>query len=273
VDILSRLDLVFCVDLTSSMTYFIAQARAHVRRILDALAAVPDLDLSVALAGYRDHGFPELLEVHPFTRDVSALAAALDAALVYSHASNTDAAEAVFAGLDAALHLPWREGAFKVVVLVGDAPPHACGTRSGTYPDRFDTEDPSGWDLDGLANRLEADGIFLHALAMVPSVHPHYDGALERAFRRLSISTGGTYQSARGPDAALGVVEALVQRTSVEFAFDRQVHSALEALTVEERGSPTLRESLAKQLVSTEVTVSGALMRLRQRRLLPVGVE
>ncbi len=272
-DKLSRLDLVFCVDLTSSMTSFIAQARAHVRRILEALAAVPELDLCVALAGYRDHGFPDVLELHPFTRDLSALAAALERAQVYSHASNLDAAEAVFAGLDAALKLPWREGAFKVVVLVGDAPPHACGGDGGHAPDRFRDGDPSGWELDGLTNHLEAEGIFLHALAMVPSVHPHYDAALERAFRRLSISTGGTYQAARGPNAALGVVEALVQRTSVEFAFDRRVHAALEALTLEDRSSPALRESLAKQLASTEVTVSGALMRLRQRRLLPVGVE
>ncbi|MCY1018486.1 vWA domain-containing protein [Pyxidicoccus sp. MSG2] len=272
-DKLSRLDLVFCVDLTSSMTSFIAQARAHVRRILDALKAIPDLDLCVALSGYRDHGFPAVLEVHPFTRDVSALAKALDAAQVFSHASNVDAAEAVFAGLDAAAKLPWREGAFMVVVLVGDAPPHACGGDGGHAPDRFREKDPSGWDLDGLTNHLEAQGIFLHALAMVPSVHPHYDAALERAFRRLSISTGGTYQSARGPDAALAIVETLVQRTSVEFAFDRRVHGAIEALALDARGSSALRESLAKQLGSTEVIVSSALMRLRQRGLLPVGVE
>jgi hypothetical protein len=272
-DMLSRLDLVFCVDLTSSMTSFIAQARAHVRRILEALSAVPQLDLCVALVGYRDHGFQNLLELQPFTRDVSALAEALERAQVGSHPSNTDASEAVFAALDAALRLPWREGAFRVAVLVGDAPPHACGADGGVYPDRFRDKDPSGWDLDGITNQLEAEGVFLHALAMVPSVHPQYDAVLERAFRRLSISTGGTYQAARNANGAMAVVEALVRRTSVELAFDRRVHTTLQALPVAERASPELRPALAKQLDSTELTVSGALMRLRQRRLLPVGVE
>lgn len=164
-DLLSRLDLVFCVDLTSSMTSFIAQARAHVRRILEALSAVPNLDLCVARVGYRDHGFHNLLELHPFTRDIASLAQALEQAQVVSHPSNTDASEAVFAALDAALRLPWREGAFRVAVLVGDAPPHACGADGGVYPDRFRDRDPSGWDLDGLTNQLESDGIFLHALA------------------------------------------------------------------------------------------------------------
>jgi hypothetical protein len=271
--LLSRLDLVFCVDLTSSMTSFISQARAHVRRILAELAALPDLDLSVALAGYRDHGFAQVLELHPFTKDTAALAAALDGAQVVSHPSNTDAAEAVFTALDAALQLPWRQGAFRVAVLVGDAPPHACGADDGVYPDRFRDKDPSGWDLDGITNQLEAEGIFLHALAMVPSVHPQHDATVERAFRRLSISTGGTYQTARSANGAISVVEALARRATVELALDRRVHGVLTALTFEERGSPAMRAALAKQLGTPEVDVSGSLMRLRQRRLLPEGVE
>ena len=37
---LRRLDLVFCVDLTGSMGGLIAAARAHIGRVLDALAAM-----------------------------------------------------------------------------------------------------------------------------------------------------------------------------------------------------------------------------------------
>ena len=51
------------------------------------------------------------------------------------------------------------------------------------------------------------------------------------------------------------------------------LHAALEALTLEERGQEGLRETLAKRLDSHEVGISGSLMRLRQRRLLPAGVE
>ena len=37
----------------------------------------------------------------------------LSRAQVTSHPANTDSAEAVFTALDAALHLPWRQGAFR----------------------------------------------------------------------------------------------------------------------------------------------------------------
>lgn len=38
-----------------------------------------------------------------------------------------DAPEAVFAGLVRCLELPWAQGSYRVVILIGDAPPHSVG--------------------------------------------------------------------------------------------------------------------------------------------------
>jgi hypothetical protein len=259
-DALSRLDLVFCVDLTSSMTPFLDAARAHMARILEGMRAAAGDELRVAIVGYRDHGSIEVVEIRPFTTVTAETEASLRALVVRSPPENSDAAEAVFSGLAACLELPWRDGAYRVIVLVGDAPPHACETRFGPYPDRFEA-DPSGFDLDGLANRLESDGIFVHALAMFPSISPMYDPMLERAFRRLSISTGGSYHQARDASAAIAIVEATSARFLRELAFDRSLHALLASHDREDV------PGLAKALACSEDAVWAGLMRLRQRKL------
>ena len=140
---------------------------------------------------------------------------------------NTDSAEAVFAGLAACIELPWRDGAYRTLVLVGDAPPHTCGANAPPFPDRFPDQDPSGYTLDSMANRLEEDGIFVHALAMMPSINRHHDEFLARSFERLAVSTGGTYQQARTAEAAMAIVETVSKRFLRELDFDRKLYAAL----------------------------------------------
>jgi len=258
-DVVSQLDLVFCVDLTGSMTPFIEAARTHMTRILEALRATPDVDLRVAVVGYRDHGTQvKLVEVHPFQSKTTKTATVLAKLVVKSPPENTDAAEAVFSGLEACVVLPWRAGAYRICVLVGDAPPHGCGADHAPYPDRFKV-DPTGLSLDDVANKLEAAGIFLHALGMVPSISPSYDPMLVRAFTRLGIGSGGAYHSARTGDAAMAVVEDVSRRCLADLAFDRRLFAATSA----ERDVATL----AVRLDASEDAVNTGLMRLRQRGL------
>lgn len=112
-DLLSRIDLAFCVDLTSSMTPFIEAARGPMFRILDGVRATADVDLRVAIVGYRDHGtVVKVTEVHPFSSETAVTKKVLDGLRVQSPPENTDAAEAVFSGLveclDLEVEAPWR---------------------------------------------------------------------------------------------------------------------------------------------------------------------
>lgn len=232
-ELLSRLDLAFCVDLTGSMTPFIAAARERLAAILTALGRDAELDLRVAFVGYRDYDpqgkapkEPPLLERRDFAK-----AAQIDAHLatlqVKSPAANTDAAEAVLAGLLETIDaLSWRSAALRVAVLVGDAPPHGVGTVHGPFPDRF-AEDPTGASTMDVAARLEEAGITLHALGMVPSATPAYDPALREAFEYLARCTGGGYHDARDGTSALAVVEAISQRLTLEVSLARRLLAAL----------------------------------------------
>ncbi|MFZ5441182.1 MAG: vWA domain-containing protein [Myxococcota bacterium] len=261
--LLRRLDLVFCVDLTGSMGGLIASARAHVGRVLDALRTELHDELHVGFVGYRDHsdGPDKLLHVEPLTSDVERVRRVIDAVKVDG---GGDAPEAVYAGLVRCLELPWREGSYRVVILIGDAPPHAVGAPGDAWPH----VDPTGLSLDDMANRMETEGLFVHALSLTPQ-----DKVMESAFRRLSISTGGTYADARSPDAAMRLVETITRQLLVELDFDRRLLTRLAQGVVvpeprdENELVPTRDEVLAKALDVPVQQVWAGLMRLRRRRL------
>jgi Mg-chelatase subunit ChlD len=115
------LDVVFVVDATASMERFIERARATIDGIIaDLSAVVPDLRLG--LVAYRDQADDWITQhvdltddryhIHNFLADLEA-------------DGGGDFEEAVDQGLRlAADRLAWRPGARRVVVLVGDAPPH-----------------------------------------------------------------------------------------------------------------------------------------------------
>jgi hypothetical protein len=115
------LDVVFVVDATASMDRFIQRARSTIDDIIaDLSAVVPDLRLGIV--AYRDRQDDWLTRqvdltddryrIHNFLSDLEA-------------AGGGDFEEAVDEGLRVATEsLAWRDGTRRVVILVGDAPPH-----------------------------------------------------------------------------------------------------------------------------------------------------
>ncbi len=230
-DELSQVDLAFCIDLTNSMSPFIAAAQQHVVRILEGLRVTARADLRVALVGYRDHKHAQdssPVEVYDFTDDAQATRDALFALRVGSPAGNTDAAEAVVAGLMAcAAPLAWRPQSYRVLVLVGDGPPHACGATAQPWPDRFPEFDPAGATLEEIADELAHRWTIVHAMGMIPSSIPAHDVALERSFRRVAEVTGGAWHPARDAGAAMRVVEAVAAKVFSDVEIDRRVWAEL----------------------------------------------
>lgn len=255
--VLSKLDLVFCVDLTSSMSGFIAAAKRQMSAVLDALAAELGDGLRVAIVGYRDHcDGDKLLEITPLDGDVSRVSTALGGLAV---SGGGDAPEAVYTGLLAALALDWAAGSYRVVLLVGDAPPHGIGYAGDSHP-----TDPTGLSLDDMANQLEAEGLFVHALAMRAG-----DAQLAQSFRRLSISTGGGYHETSNA-AVIAIVQAITQGLLADIELDTKLLARLrEGLPVPVTDDgPSRYEILAKALRVDERDVHAGIMRLRRRRLL-----
>lgn len=117
-----RIDLVFAVDTTSSMSGLLDGAKRTVWSIATHIRAVdPKADLHVGLVAYRDVADTYITKDFPLSGDMDAVFAELS---TFQADGGGDLPEDVAAGLYDALHkMQWREEARKMVFLVGDAAP------------------------------------------------------------------------------------------------------------------------------------------------------
>lgn len=118
-DTSTPLDLVFAIDTTGSMGGTIAQVKANVKSLVDTMARNSP-SYRFALVEYRDAGDDfQARTVLGFTTDRAAFQNAADG---LEADGGGDLPESVYAGVVQGLDLPWRSGARKVVMPIGDAP-------------------------------------------------------------------------------------------------------------------------------------------------------
>jgi hypothetical protein len=116
-----RLDLVLCMDTTNSMKDDIDAVRAFLIPMLESmLGEFPDFRIGMVL--YKDYFEDYLNRIIPFTRDFEAVRRSLKAIQV---GGGRDLPEAVYEALyEGTIKFTW-EAESRLIILIGDAPPHA----------------------------------------------------------------------------------------------------------------------------------------------------
>jgi hypothetical protein len=126
------LDLVFVIDLTSSMEDDIAGVKAAATEIVRTVARTNE-DWRIAIVGYRDVGDSPMFEDTEFAADADTVIAGIDGLTVFG---GGDTPEAVYEALTRAIEADtiggWRDGANKQTILMGDAPGHLPGSGGET---------------------------------------------------------------------------------------------------------------------------------------------
>ena len=119
-------DIVFAVDTTGSMGGLLDGAKRTVWSIANQVRSIdPNADLRVGLVAYRDLGDDYVTRDFALTEDLDAMYVELSG---YQAAGGGDVPENVDAALYDAVHrMKWRDGAKKMIFLVGDAPPSSRG--------------------------------------------------------------------------------------------------------------------------------------------------
>ena len=189
-DVAHNVDVMLTIDTTGSMWDHIDQVKANATALVDRLAA-SGASWRMGIVTYRDvppngdsGDYASRLDLG-FTSDRSAIKAAIAAIEV---GGGGDTPETVLSGIQTAVDRPWRNGAKKAVIVLGDAPPH-------------DPEPASG---------LSSSGVIAAALAVDPAeiypvlINPYPE--LTAAFQPLADGTGGQVVAS---DGAGDVVEAL----------------------------------------------------------------
>lgn len=190
-----KVDLLFILDVTSSMSGMIKDAQKKMKSVLNDLSSKFEIDLKVGLSLYRDHPSQDrsFVTVTFDLSDVEQITAEIDAIDV---AGGGDIPEAVIDGIiDGAESMSWREDSNKVAFLIGDAPPHGLLDRTN-----------KGYCLCGktwgdAVYALEEKNITLYSIVM------GIDRDAKSAFKILSSFCGGiVIETEEAMDAVFSVL-------------------------------------------------------------------
>lgn len=121
----ARIEVAFVLDATGSMSGLLEGAKRRIWALADEMAGPGrQARVRLGLVGYRDRGDDFVTRVHPFTEDMDAFSAALAS---LQAGGGGDTPESVNQALNEAVtRLAWsaEAGVYRVIFLVGDAPPH-----------------------------------------------------------------------------------------------------------------------------------------------------
>jgi Mg-chelatase subunit ChlD len=132
----ARIEVVFALDTTGSMSDLIAGAKEKIWAIANQMASgSPSPHIRMGLVGYRDRGDAYVTQVFPLSDDIDAIYGHLRS---FAAGGGGDGPESVNQALhEAVTRLGWSSSrdVYKVLFLVGDAPPHMDYPDDVKYPE------------------------------------------------------------------------------------------------------------------------------------------
>ena len=130
-----RIDVVFTLDTTGSMSGLIAAAKEKIWSIATTMAqADPAPEIRMGLVAYRDRGDAYVTRIVDLSPDLDSMYARL---MEFRAGGGGDGPESVNAALDQAVNrMSWstEPNTYRVIFLVGDAPPHMDYADEVQYP-------------------------------------------------------------------------------------------------------------------------------------------
>lgn len=140
-----RIEVVFVLDTTSSMSGLIETAKDKIWSIATTMAQAEQApQIHMGLVAYRDRGDAYVTDVLDLSPDLDSMYATL---MQYEAAGGGDGPESVNEALHDAVHrISWSRdpSSYKVVFLVGDAPPHMDYAGEAQYPETVRAAAASG---------------------------------------------------------------------------------------------------------------------------------
>ena len=140
-----KIEVVFVLDTTGSMGGLIQGAKDNIWSIASSMAsAQPAPEIKMGLVAFRDRGDDYVTRVVDLSSDLDSMYARL---IDFEAAGGGDGPESVNKALSDALHsISWSQDpdSYKVIFLVGDAPPHMDYPGETRYPDLMSQANAAG---------------------------------------------------------------------------------------------------------------------------------
>ena len=220
----SGLEIVFVFDSTGSMGTVIKATKARIARIANVLLElVPQT--RIGMITYRDHGDDESYVVRKVGLSRDFYRAINFMQTVYA-AGGDDEPEAVHRALLEAVNMKWNASAKRMIILVGDAPPHMETERR----------------IRSLGAKFSQNGrSHIHAIITRPSNSSRANADTERAFAQIARAGKGT--AVKFDD------EARILEEIMSLAFGRTEKQSLDEISSLAEGRSDRTTSSARLLV------------------------
>ncbi len=210
VSLVSQIDVAFVVDTTGSMRDDIRAVKDSLFDIVDHITKrTKDIRIRFAVVSYRDHppqDYTYVTKIFDFSENIKKVHKAISS---LKASEGGDAPEAVADGLhDARTKLSWSHDAYKVLLLVGDAPPH--GKEYNNLDDDYWPRGcPAGYDPKSEVLELKnqfGSTVFVFVVGC--------NDVVEASFRMIAGSVeGGQYfplsDRKKLPEAILKILEGV----------------------------------------------------------------
>lgn len=249
------LDIVFVIDSTGSMNPFIEEVKSKVIEIIKNIekAEIGPL-VNFGIVVYGDHPPQDTIitKSFPLTNDHEEI---LRYVRSLPRTSGGDYPEAVVDGLRDGIELAWRRGSHRVLVLMGDAPPH--GYTADPKSDHFPRGCPCGQDPFEEAKRAREKGIIIY------SVGVNALSDVEESFQEIAKIAEGEYLSLEDagklPDLILKLLMSEV----------RKMETDIKAYTVVQKTQVFNPDHVSATLGLSRQQAEQSLTRLKKKGLIP----
>ncbi len=236
----AKVDIAFVIDATGSMRNDIAAVKERVTQIVNSLEGV---DARLALIVFRDwpccdYGEPSDCPVNlllNFTRDRSLF---IEKVLNITVSRGGDPPEAQLSALWAALHLGWRPDAYKVIILMTDAPYHEPSPDDCVARHCIDAWSRCVPDLPQPPLNLNMS--FIEKLAAEKRINVIYVLLPQRSLDLLDVySAVGTVKLYTSPEEAAAIAEDIASSAAASAATIAQIRVIEATLSPSPNGSYT----------------------------------
>ncbi|MGI0045716.1 MAG: vWA domain-containing protein [Nitrosotalea sp.] len=216
-EVLNFLDVIFCIDSTGSMETFILEVR---RNVINMMREIKKSGLSVnfGCVFYGDHErvSQEVVRFYELTGDEKTIEANFQGTTIFG---GGDHPEAVADGLHVSLNMNWRRGSRRVVILIGDAPPHAYARDS---KDDYPNGCPCGLDPLQEAIKCKDENITIYSIGV------WNDRDMKEAFGKFASVTGGSFFALNEVSKLISTIISMLRRELQKIERDKLVYRSMK---------------------------------------------
>ncbi|UCE10282.1 MAG: VWA domain-containing protein [Candidatus Thorarchaeota archaeon] len=250
---LGQLDIVFVVDNTGSMGPYINAVKVKILEIIRTIKKEELVHrLRVGLVSYRDHP-PEdesfVTKKYELSPDTSSIEGYVKEMVAHG---GGDGPEAVCDALHVANRMEFLNESAKVVILIGDAPPHGVEPSGDNFPDGC----PDGHNWEEESQRAFDIGVVIHTVGCTPQIN-RYKSAID-AYKKIAENSKGNFFPLEKADLLVGLITGIameeIDKIGIQQSILEELGASMEDLPDDVEVSPGKLAEIASKLRGKGVT-------------------